>query len=61
LTYYYNRATKKSQYEMPECFKTTEETLEHPQWKEYKNADGKKFYYNSETHKSVWYPTRLIV
>jgi len=26
-TYYYNRATKKSQYEMPECFKTTEEVL----------------------------------
>jgi hypothetical protein len=39
---------------MPECFKTTEETLEHPQWKEYKNTDGKKFYYNAGTRKSLW-------
>ena len=54
ITYYYNRATKKSQYEMPDCFKTTEEKLEHPEWKEYRTAEGKKFYYNSRTTKSVW-------
>lgn len=53
-TYYYNRATKKSQYEMPECFKTTEEVLEHPDWKEYRTAEGKKFYYNAITRKSCW-------
>lgn len=33
ITYYYNRSTKKSQYEMPECFKITEEDLDHPDWK----------------------------
>jgi pre-mRNA-processing factor 40 len=53
-TYYYNRATKKSQYEMPECSKTTEEVLEHPDWKEYRTAEGKKFYYNAMTRKSEW-------
>jgi pre-mRNA-processing factor 40 len=53
-TYYYNRATKKSQYEMPECFKTTEEVLEHPDWKEYRTAEGKKFYYNATNRKSCW-------
>lgn len=39
---------------MPECFKTTEEVLEHPDWKEYRTAEGKKFYYNAITRKSCW-------
>ena len=51
-TYYFNRATKKSQYEMPECFKTTEEELDHPEWKEYRTAEGRKFYYNATLRKT---------
>ena len=39
---------------MPECFKTTEEVLQHPDWKQYRTAQGKKFYYNAMTRKSEW-------
>ena len=40
---------------MPECFKITEEDLDHPDWKEYRTAEGKKFYYNALTRKSCWH------
>ena len=40
---------------MPECFKITEEDLDHPDWKQYRTAEGRKFYYNALTRKSCWH------
>mmetsp|Transcript_47930 Transcript_47930/g.111116 ORF Transcript_47930/g.111116 Transcript_47930/m.111116 type:complete len:561 (-) Transcript_47930:9-1691(-) len=52
--YYYNRVTKQSSWDKPECLKSAEERLNTTSWKEYKTADGRDYYYNPLTKQSVW-------
>lgn len=49
--YYYNKITKKSTYDKPECLKSAEERSIPPcPWKEY-SADGKKYYSDGKESK----------
>jgi len=52
--YYYNKATKQSSWDKPECLKSNEERLNTTQWKEYKTADGRDYFYNPVSRQSVW-------
>jgi pre-mRNA-processing factor 40 len=52
--YYYNRITKQSSWDKPECLKTESERLNTTVWKEYKTADGRDYYFNPATKQSVW-------
>merc|ERR1719277_1733543 len=52
--YYYNRITKQSSWDKPECLKTDSERLNTTVWKEYKTADGRDYYFNPATKQSVW-------
>lgn len=53
--YYYNKVTKKSQWEMPEELKSSEEQEEvTTPWREYKTKEGEKYYYNIATKISTW-------
>merc|ERR1711879_193063 len=52
--YYYNRVTKQSSWDKPDCLKSAEEKLNTTNWKEYKTADGRDYYYNPVTKQSVW-------
>jgi len=52
--YYYNRVTKQSSWDKPECLKSAEEKLNTTSWKEYKTADGRDYFYNPGTKQSVW-------
>lgn len=52
--YYYNKVTKQSSWDKPECLKTAEEKGNTTVWKEYKTADGRTYYYNPITKQSVW-------
>lgn len=52
--YYYNKATKASSWDKPECLKSAEEKLNTTSWKEYKTADGRDYFYNPVTKQSVW-------
>mmetsp|Transcript_91046 Transcript_91046/g.253499 ORF Transcript_91046/g.253499 Transcript_91046/m.253499 type:complete len:563 (-) Transcript_91046:107-1795(-) len=52
--YYYNRVTKQSSWDKPDCLKSAEERLNTTSWKEYKTADGRDYYYNPVTKQSVW-------
>jgi len=50
--YYYNKVTKKSTYEKPDCLKSTQEKQIPPcKWKEYE-ANGRKYY--SDGTNSLW-------
>mmetsp|Transcript_14042 Transcript_14042/g.38365 ORF Transcript_14042/g.38365 Transcript_14042/m.38365 type:complete len:585 (+) Transcript_14042:160-1914(+) len=52
--YYYNRITKASSWDKPDCLKTKEERMNTTSWKEYKTADGRDYFYNTVTKQSVW-------
>ncbi|CAJ1328212.1 unnamed protein product [Effrenium voratum] len=52
--YYYNKVTKASSWDKPECLKNTDEKLNTTVWKEYKTAAGRDYYYNPITKQSVW-------
>eukprot|EP00434_Breviolum_minutum_P001380 symbB.v1.2.001213.t1/scaffold66.1/size357995/16 len=52
--YYYNKVTKASSWDKPECLKNADEKLNTTSWKEYKTADGRDYYYNPITKQSVW-------
>jgi len=52
--YYYNRTTKQSSWDKPECLKSADEKLNTTNWKEYKTADGRDYFYNPVTKQSVW-------
>lgn len=52
--YYYNRVTKASSWDKPECLKSSEEKANTTSWKEYKTADGRDYFYNPVTKQSVW-------
>merc|ERR1719265_598656 len=52
--YYYNKVTKGSSWDKPECMKSGEEKMNTTSWKEYKAADGRDYYYNPITKQSVW-------
>ncbi|XP_033639312.1 pre-mRNA-processing factor 40 homolog B-like isoform X2 [Asterias rubens] len=54
-TYFYNSATKQSQWEKPNDLKTQAELLlSQSPWKEYKSDTGKVYYYNTEAKESKW-------
>eukprot|EP00913_Durusdinium_trenchii_P019219 g18061.t1 len=52
--YYYNKVTKASSWDKPECLKNADERMNTTVWKEYKTADGRDYYYNPITKQSVW-------
>eukprot|EP00931_Biecheleriopsis_adriatica_P024176 TRINITY_DN1512_c0_g1_i1.p1 TRINITY_DN1512_c0_g1~~TRINITY_DN1512_c0_g1_i1.p1 ORF type:complete len:568 (-),score=219.40 TRINITY_DN1512_c0_g1_i1:41-1744(-) len=52
--YYYNKATKASSWDKPECLKNSDEKANTTSWKEYKTADGRDYFYNPITKQSVW-------
>jgi pre-mRNA-processing factor 40 len=53
--YYYNKITKKSQWEKPDELKTKEEKeMETCPWREYTADSGRKYYYNTKTEQTVW-------
>ncbi|KAL4430456.1 hypothetical protein ABPG74_013306 [Tetrahymena malaccensis] len=52
--YYYNKKTKESQWEKPECLKTEEEKENQTDWIECTKQDGRVFYYNTKSKKSQW-------
>jgi len=52
--YYYNKVTKASSWDKPDCLKSAEEKANTTSWKEYKTADGRDYYYNPVTKQSVW-------
>jgi len=52
--YYYNKQTKASSWDKPECLKSQEEKMNTTSWKEYKTADGRDYFYNPVTKQSVW-------
>mmetsp|Transcript_38904 Transcript_38904/g.70159 ORF Transcript_38904/g.70159 Transcript_38904/m.70159 type:complete len:572 (+) Transcript_38904:70-1785(+) len=52
--YYYNKVTKASSWDKPECLKNSDEKLNNTSWKEYKTADGRDYFYNPITKQSVW-------
>jgi len=52
--YYYNKQTKQSAWDKPDCLKSQEEKMNTTSWKEYKTADGRDYFYNPVTKQSVW-------
>merc|ERR1740117_2614750 len=52
--YYYNKVSKASSWDKPECLKSSEEKQNTTSWKEYKTADGRDYFYNPVTKQSVW-------
>ncbi|ODA82976.1 hypothetical protein RJ55_01485 [Drechmeria coniospora] len=53
--YFYNSATKVTQWTKPEEMMTpTERALADQPWKEYTAEGGKKYWYNTETKQSSW-------
>eukprot|EP00933_Yihiella_yeosuensis_P015794 TRINITY_DN13658_c0_g4_i1.p1 TRINITY_DN13658_c0_g4~~TRINITY_DN13658_c0_g4_i1.p1 ORF type:complete len:555 (-),score=204.64 TRINITY_DN13658_c0_g4_i1:162-1826(-) len=52
--YYYNKVTKQSAWDKPECLKSNEEKLNTTPWKEYKTADGRDYFFHTVTKQSVW-------
>lgn len=52
--YYYNKTTKQSSWDKPECMKSNDEKLNNTVWKEYKTAEGKDYFFNTVTKQSVW-------
>jgi len=52
--YYYNKTTKKSEWEKPDCLKSEEEKLNDTDWKEYYTKDGRAYYFNRKTRQSLW-------
>ena len=52
--YYYNKVTKASSWDKPECLKNHTEKANTTSWKEYKTADGRDYFYNPITKQSVW-------
>eukprot|EP00929_Paragymnodinium_shiwhaense_P080520 TRINITY_DN41_c0_g1_i1.p1 TRINITY_DN41_c0_g1~~TRINITY_DN41_c0_g1_i1.p1 ORF type:complete len:572 (-),score=259.02 TRINITY_DN41_c0_g1_i1:132-1847(-) len=52
--YFYNKVTKQSSWDKPDCLKTADEKSNTTVWKEYKTADGRTYYYNPVTKQSVW-------
>eukprot|EP00927_Polykrikos_kofoidii_P053731 TRINITY_DN48292_c0_g1_i1.p1 TRINITY_DN48292_c0_g1~~TRINITY_DN48292_c0_g1_i1.p1 ORF type:complete len:641 (-),score=193.53 TRINITY_DN48292_c0_g1_i1:95-1888(-) len=52
--YFYNRITKQSSWDKPDCLKTAEEQRNTTTWKEYKTSTGRDYYFNTVTQQSVW-------
>lgn len=52
--YYYNKATKASSWDKPECLKSDQEKANTTSWKEYKTAEGRDYFFNPVTKQSVW-------
>ncbi|CCE33378.1 related to U1 snRNP protein [Claviceps purpurea 20.1] len=53
--YYYNSATKVTQWTKPEdLMSAAERALSNQPWKEYTAEGGRKYWYNTETKQSSW-------
>lgn len=52
--YFFNKKTKVSQWEKPDCLKTADERENKTNWIECTKSDGRVFYYNLITKRSQW-------
>jgi len=52
--YYYNKRTKKSQWEKPTCFRPEEEKQASQDWKQYTTQSGKSVYLHTASMKFSW-------
>ena len=54
MKYFYNKVTKKSQWQKPECLRSEEEKLNDTEWQEFKTKNGKIFYFSLKNKKIKW-------